>query len=180
MDDIFIKKVRSGDHHAFRYFVSKYKDMAYSIALSIIKEEFASQEVVQDAFMKAFRNLASFSHKSAFSTWFYRIVVNEALNKWKKKENDPVIYTEQIADDVADDGLLTVSLEEDQIVMVNEALQKMNTNESLALRLFYLQGESIKEVCEITGWSESNTKVILHRARKNMLAIMKHLLTQVS
>lgn len=152
--------------------------MAYSIALSIIKEEFAAQEIVQDAFIKAFKNLASFSHKSAFSTWFYRIIVNEALGRKKREKREPVIYTEQITEDAVDNEQLTILNEEEQMQQVNEALLLLSANESLVLRLFYLQGESIKEVTEITGWSESNTKVLLHRARKNMLTIMKQLTTR--
>ena len=180
MDDLFISKVCDGDHHAFRYFVSKYKDMAYSIALSIIKEEFVAQEIVQDAFIKAFKNLSSFSHKSTFSTWFYRIIVNEALGRKKREKREPVIYTEKIAEDAIDNEQLNLLNEEEQMQQVNEALLLLNANESLVLRLFYLQGESIKEVSEITGWSESNTKVLLHRARKNMYAIMKQLITRQS
>jgi RNA polymerase sigma-70 factor (ECF subfamily) len=45
---------------------------------------------------------------------------------------------------------------------------KMPSNESLALRLFYLEELSVQELCEITGWTLANSKVILHRARKRM------------
>ena len=49
---------------------------------------------------------------------------------------------------------------------INKALEQLSPNESLALRLFYLEEESVKDVSEITGWSEENVKVILHRGRK--------------
>lgn len=175
MDDVFIKKVCNGDTDAFRYFVSKYKDMAYTIAFSISKNEFAAQEIAQEAFVKAFKNLASFSQKSSFSTWFYRIVVNEGLLRLKKEKKEPVIYTDVI-EEIPDEESLASFSKEEKSIMISEALTKLPANESLVLRLYYLQGESIKEVCEITGWSESNTKVMLHRARKNMYTIMLQLM----
>ncbi len=173
MDDVFIKKVCAGDHDAFRYFVSKYKDMGFTVAVSVVKDEFIAQEVLQDAFMKAYRSLSSFSNRSSFRTWFYRIVVNEALSRLRKEKRDLISYTDDLNDEKADETLLSDLKEEEQIQQINEALQKLPPKESLVLRLFYLQEESIKEVCEVTGWTESNTKVILHRARKNMFRIMQ-------
>lgn len=176
MDDVFIKKVCEGDHNAFRYFVSKYKDMAYSIAISIVKDEFRAQEISQDAFVKAFKNLSSFSGKSSFSTWLYRIVVNEALMSIRKEKREPFIYTNQLEECMENENKLTSFNEEEQTQLITEALLKLPSKESLALRLFYLQEESIKEVREITGWSEANIKVILHRARKNMSIILRKLM----
>ena len=176
MDDVFIKKVCKGDKDAFRYFVSKYKDMGFTVAISVVKDEFAAQEVLQDAFIKAYRNLPSFSNRSSFKTWFYRIVVNEALMRLKKDKKEFISFTDELTTETFDENALTTLKEEEQIHLINEALQKLAPKESLVLRLFYLQEESIREVCEITGWTASNTKVILHRARKNMSLIMHQLI----
>ncbi len=176
MDDVYIKKVCNGDRDAFRYLVNKYKDMAYSIALSVVKEEYAAQEIMQEAFVKAYRNLSSFSHQSRFSTWFYRIVTNEALLYLKKQKKELISFTEVYTDEPADESFLTGLAKEEQAYLINEALQKLSPKESLALRLFYLEEENIKEVCEITGWTEANTKVILHRARKNIFALLTQLM----
>ena len=59
--------------------------------------------------------------------------------------------------------------------LVNEGLQLLPPNESLVLRLFYLEEESIKNVSDITGWTISNTKVTLHRARKNLFKVLNQL-----
>lgn len=79
------KKVLEGDVDAFRYFVNKYQDMAYSLANSICKSEFLAEEATQEAFVKAFQNLDKFKQKSSFTTWFYKILVNESLRKIKRK-----------------------------------------------------------------------------------------------
>lgn len=168
MDEIYINKVCQGDEDAFRYFLREYKDMAFTVAVSVVKDEFIAQEVVQDAFIKAFKGLKSFNKKSTFRTWFYRIVVNEDFMCLKKLKKEIVWFGDDYKNDVPDESVLLCLQEEEQTYLINAALKKLPPKESLALRLFYLQEESIKEVCEITGWSEANTKVILQRARKNM------------
>lgn len=176
MDDIYIEKVLSGDREAFRYFLKEYKDMAFSVAMSVVKDEYIAQEVAQDAFVKAFTALKSFNRQSKFSTWFYRIVVNEALTRLKKIKKEIIFFNPEYEADIPDESFLASLKEEEQTYLINEALKKLIPNESLALRLFYLQEESIKDVCEITGWSESNTKVTLHRARKNMFVVLSELM----
>lgn len=175
MDDFYIEKVRSGDIQAFRYFVKEYKDMAFSVAMSVVKDEFVAEEVVQDAFLKAFKALASFNKKSKFSTWFYRIVLNEGLAKMNKMKKDFVLFTENYDEEIMDESALLALEADEQSYLVNAALVQLAPKESVALRLFYLQEESIKEVCAITGWTEANTRVILHRARKNMLKVVNSL-----
>jgi RNA polymerase sigma-70 factor (ECF subfamily) len=150
--------------------------MAFSVAMSVIKDEFIAQEVVQDSFVKAFGALKSFNRQSKFSTWFYRIVVNEALTRLKKLKREIISFTADYEADIPDESFLASLKDEEQTYLINEALKKLIPNESLALRLFYLQEESIKEVCEITGWSESNTKVTLHRARKNMFTVLSRVM----
>ena len=180
MDDFFyIRKVCEGDHDAFRYFIRTYKDMAYNIAVSILKDEFAAQEAVQDAFVKVYRNIRSFNKKSTFATWFYRIVTNEALMHLRKSKKEIIDFTGEYDEDFDTADLFSVEQDE-QAFIINEALHKLSPKESLALRLFYLQEESVKDVCQITGWSESSTKTILHRARKNMLKVLTGLLKMKS
>jgi RNA polymerase sigma-70 factor (ECF subfamily) len=176
MDEFYIRKVCEGDTEAFRYFVKEYQDMAFSIAVSVVKDPFLAEEVVQDAFLKAFNGLRGFNKRSKFSTWFYRIVINEAFMRLKKIKKEIVSFCGEYEKDVGDEGLFLSVQEEEQTWLLNKALEKLAPKESLALRLFYLQEEDIKGVCDLTGWSESNAKVILFRARKNMFAVLKEMM----
>lgn len=171
VEELTIKKVLNGDTEAFRYFVTAYKDLAFSVAVSVVKNEFAAADIVQESFLKAFENLKSFKGKSKFSTWLYRIVINESFKSVQKKK---VYYTDSVIEleDVQKDKLKDA----DQKFFVNEVLKIMSPNESLVLRLFYLSENSIKEICEMTGWDESKAKVTLHRARKTMEEKLSRLL----
>ena len=80
MDSEFIQKVLDGDSYAYRFFIEKYRDMAYSLAVSVVKDEFTAADVVQEAFLKAFENLnkmmvieprgeQSDQYKEAYESW---------------------------------------------------------------------------------------------------------------
>jgi RNA polymerase sigma-70 factor (ECF subfamily) len=79
MDEIHIQRILEGDSEAYRFLISKYKDMAYSIAMSIIKNEYDAEEILQIAFVNAFNNLNSFRRNSKFSTWLNKIIINESF-----------------------------------------------------------------------------------------------------
>jgi RNA polymerase sigma factor (sigma-70 family) len=169
MDEIYIPKVLNGDANAFRFLIRKYKDIGYSLAMSVVKDEFAAQDVLQASFVIAFSKLSTFKGKSKFCTWLYRIIINEAFKALKKQKKDIVSYQESPVNHSVDIDETGLKIEgDDQRYYINEALKLLSPNESLALRLFYLGENSIEEITEITGWSNSNVKVILHRARINM------------
>jgi RNA polymerase sigma factor (sigma-70 family) len=174
MDDLYIQKVLEGDREAFRFIIKKYKDMSYSLAMSVVNDEFAAQEIVQISFVKAYSALAGFKGKSKFSTWLYRIVINEAFQVVKKQGKNAVVYgelPENAAPEV--DEFSSKIAEDEKRYYIQETLKKLPSNESLALRLFYLEENSIEDIIEMTGWSCSNVKVILHRARINMKQHLK-------
>jgi RNA polymerase sigma-70 factor (ECF subfamily) len=174
MDDFYLQKIIEGNADSFRYFIRKYKDKGYSLAISVVKNEYQAEEVLQNAFIKAYAALKSFKGKSKFSTWFYRILINEAFKSLKKQANTSHTDIEPFSGKLHEKEYFQINAEEeDHKFYINEALRRINPNESLALRLFYLEECSVEEITEITGWSCSNVKVILHRGRQNMKIILK-------
>jgi RNA polymerase sigma-70 factor (ECF subfamily) len=176
MDEIYIQKVLDGDVQAFRYFLKEYKDMAYTLAISVVKDEFVAQEVVQDAFLKAFGNLQHFNKRSTFRTWFYRIVINESLKRLKRLRNEKIIYGHEDGEIAIDNSMLLNMQKEEQLKMINTALDKLDPRESLALRLLYLEEQNTKTVSELMGLSVANIKVLLFRARRSMLQVCNELI----
>lgn len=174
MDSVYIQNILNGNTEDFRFLIRKYKDLAFSVAVSVVKNEFDADEVVQEAFIKAFSNLKSFRGQSEFKTWFYRILINEAFKFLQKSKKEWLLHTDCPLPDVEDfeDNFLGMCHEEQKMV-VTESLRKIPPKESLSLKLFYLEGNSISDISSMTGWSEANIKVILHRARKHLLEVVK-------
>jgi len=177
MEEAYIKRVTGGDAEAFRFLIRKYQHMAFTVAMSVVKDEYIAEEVTQEAFIKAFENLKKFRFQSKFSTWLYRIVVNLAFRQLKKLKSQEDNYFNAANDGFTDepDGFDRLN-KIDRTYYINKVLEVLSPKESLALRLFYLDENSIEEVNDITGWSKSNTKVILHRARKNFYTALSELL----
>ena len=177
MDELYIEKVLNGDIDAYKYFVRQYKDMAFTVAVSVLKSEFDAKDAVQEAFIIAFRKLRSFKGKSKFSSWFCRIVINEALKQVNKKGREPYNLPEMpdVSLEEIPQSLASIK-EEQQKCFIDLALQNLSSKEALSLTLFYLEEYSVEEVSDLTGWSVSNVKVILFRARKSMYCELNRIL----
>jgi len=168
VEDFYIDKVLQGDKHAFRYFVKEYKNHAYNLAISIVKDADNAEDIVQDSFIKAYKSLRSFKRDAKFSSWLYRIVVNEAYMFLRKNK---INFSE--IDDRISQLAFEESKENEQLELAKKMMLSLNPNEALVLNLFYLEEKKIKEIAFITGWSTSNVKVLLHRARKNVKKLLK-------
>lgn len=169
MPDRYVEQVLNGDKEAFRFIIRECKDDSYNLAISIVKEEYAAKEVVQKSFIKAYEGLADFKREAAFTTWFHRIVVNESYQLLRSRKPDRNRPLEESQHTVRAKNSVDQTIDEQhKRYCIQAVLKQMKPDESLALNLFYLNEYKIKEICEITGWSNSNAKVILHRARKSM------------
>ena len=178
--ELIIAKVKEGDMAAFNVLIDEYKAMAFTLALKLMKNREDAEEVAQDAFLKAYRSIHQFEGKSKFSTWLYTIVYNTALTRLRKKQ----LPTSDL--DFHQDESLTSYSESDKewrklqkserSSYIKQALGMLSSDDQVAITLFYLNENSLQEICEITGWELSNVKVRLHRARKRLLKALEQLL----
>jgi RNA polymerase sigma-70 factor, ECF subfamily len=94
-DLALVHACKSGDAAAFEELVKRYDAKLFRIAHHITHNREDAEETVQDAFLKAFRNLSSFQEKSQFSTWLFRITVNESLMKLRKRRQSREVSIEE-------------------------------------------------------------------------------------
>jgi RNA polymerase sigma factor (sigma-70 family) len=170
-----VEQVKQGDMLAFRLLVDMHKTMAFNIALQIVRNREDAEEIAQDAFLKAYQAIGSFKGDSKFSTWFYRIVFNLAISKTRKKR----IETSNIDDVKISDQQITEAFEafnmlekDDRVQQLKEAMDSLREEESLIIGLFYMNENSVEEISGITGFTISNVKVKLHRARKKLFELL--------
>ena len=99
-EGVLVRRAQAGDHEAFTALVRQYERHIYRLALNITKDPTDAEDVLQEAFLKAYSNLKSFQGDSRFYTWLVRIVVNEALMKLRKQRSAPamVALDEPISD----------------------------------------------------------------------------------
>jgi RNA polymerase sigma-70 factor (ECF subfamily) len=177
LETAYLRQVIDGNVSRFSWFVDRYKDLVYSVAYRILGNEQDSEEAVQDAFLQAYKSIATFRQEARFSTWLCRIVVNQSLARLRKRK--PQQRYEDI--EVADEQIGTIEtgyrrlLAKDQTRMIDRALEKLEPEDRLVLTLYYLDEQSVGEVAAITGIPGDNIKMRLHRARKRMYGILNRL-----
>ncbi|MDF7820521.1 sigma-70 family RNA polymerase sigma factor [Runella sp. MFBS21] len=176
-DALLIAKIKAGDTLACRMLVEKHKDVSFSLACSILKDEHLAHDALQEAFLRVFTNLRHFRFESSFSTWLYRIVVNTSYtlrDKSKKEYFEEIDSTTQETAQDATSGW-EVLLSNERKIYIQRALAMLKAEEALVLRLFYLCDLGISDIEEITELSQTNIKVLLHRGRKNMFILLEKL-----
>ncbi|MFT6871290.1 MAG: RNA polymerase sigma factor (sigma-70 family) [Roseivirga sp.] len=178
--ELIIAKVKEGDMTAFNVLIDEYKAMAFTLALKLMKNREDAEEVAQDAFLKAYKNIRQFEGNSKFSTWLYTIVYNTALTKLRKKKLPMTELDfhqeENLASYSESDNEWRHLQKSERSDYIKEALDLLSNEDQIVITLFYLNENSLHEICEITNWELSNVKVRLHRARKRLLKALEQLL----
>jgi len=176
MDAHYINEVLNGNTNAFGYFVRKYQNKAFGVAISIVKREDDAKDVVQESYITAYSSLHNFRNDAKFSTWFYRIVVNTALQFIKREKRIVEVAGEY---SITDDEKIAFNdaifhLEKQYLKkLINSVFKKISAREALILQLYYIEDQSIAETEEITGFTNANVKVLLHRGRTSFYKILK-------
>lgn len=179
-DDIQIEKTLQGDTTAFALLIDKYQKMAFTLAFNILLNREDAEEAAQDAFLKAFSALHTFKREAKFSTWLYRIVVNTSLNKAKRKKISTITLENvntQAHIAFPDEALSACHLQ-DQKRMIQESMLSLKEIERLVITLYYLNELNTAEVAKVSGLSQSNVKVLLHRSRQKLATKLTELLKE--
>ncbi|WP_320054344.1 sigma-70 family RNA polymerase sigma factor [uncultured Acetobacteroides sp.] len=169
-DLILVQRAKENYSPAVAELINRYKGMVYTIALKVLKDKDEAEEVAQESFVKAFTKLNLFRMDSGFSSWLYRIAYNTAISRTREKKREMEYKQETVATESFEQQAKAFSTleQDDRKRYLNQAMQQLNSDDSLMLILFYYDGKSLEEISQITGYSDSNVKVRLYRARKKL------------
>lgn len=177
-----ILQVINGNTGAYKLLIDAYKDLVFTLVIKIVRNREVAEEVAQDVFLKAYHSLGNFKNESKFSTWLFRIAYNTAISRIRKKTittltiDDSII--ENFTTDAVQENLDSIDNEE-RLSILKLALNDLNEDEQLLIDLFYFHHQSIEEICKITGLTDSNVKVKLHRTRKKLYESMDNRLKKI-
>ncbi len=170
-DQHLIAATLRGDQASYRVLVERYQDYVFTVAFKVLRNREEAEEAAQDAFLKAYRALASFEQRSKFSTWLYQIAWRAAIDRQRlKKLNKQSIDDEKSFLQIGDLEPTPIELlqQKNTKKLVQQALNNMKPEDAALLTLYYLQEQSVKEISGITGLTESNIKVKLFRLRDSL------------
>lgn len=170
-DNQCITQVLKGDKASYAWLVDRYKDMVFTLAMRIAQGREDAEEITQDAFINAFKKLSSFKKEAKFSTWLYRIAYNEAISRVRKRKTVTMRLEEEITAEIAEqqveEEVLGLDTREQKWV-VDKLLANLPELDQALVTLFYLDEMPVSDISRVTGLSESNVKVRLHRIRKKI------------
>lgn len=163
---------RTGDQGAFEELVERHKQKAYRIAFDFSRDREEAKDLSQEAFLRAYTHLDNFDGRSAFYTWFYRILVNVCLDYKRRKQRTTLEeFNEAVENQMEPSHASQRPASPDQHVMakqlsrkVGAALEALPAKQRTAFILKNHQGLSIKEIAEMMQTAEGTVKVHLHRA----------------
>lgn len=182
-----IASILAGNSHEFHNLIRPHERSVYVMALSLLHNEADAEDVAQEAFLKAFRNLASFRGDSKFGTWLISITLNEARSRLRSRNNVKI----ESLDEPSEDGHshVTPALLRDWREIPSETLERKEVRGLLQqaitdLPLIYrevfllrdIEELSVSESAEALGITIASVKVRLHRAR---LMLQKKLVPQL-
>ena len=149
---------------AFGQLVEAYQPRVRRFLLNLtMGDEMLTDDLAQETFIKAYVGIRSFKGMSAFGTWLYRIAYNEFYSHVRK-------HHEEHVDDMARIGKVSTAATDaiDASMTVQEALTRLNDNERIAVTLFYIEDQPLKQVAKIMQLPEGSVKSLIHRAKGKM------------
>jgi len=179
------RQSRAGDESAFAEIVRRYSPRVFKVASRFFRQRSLVEEIAQEVFLKAFTQLGSYEGRGSMEGWFTRIATNTCLNTLRKQR--PELTVSDLTEDEnnwLDEKLSDVATElhhssERKLVaadLADRVLGILSPEDRIAVTMIDGEDASIKEVAEMTGWSESKVKVRAFRARRKIREAMEKLL----
>lgn len=150
---------------------------AYWTALDIVGDPATAEDLCQEALIRAYERWDEFRHQAAPDTWLYRILVNLCLNHrrrrgiWSRISQTLRLDAERDADWQSHAPLLNPEQQlrdRETVEAIHKAMEALSVNQRTAFALRYLQGFSVTEVADVTGWASGTVKSHLFRALRTM------------
>lgn len=173
-----VRLVKQGDENGFNFLYEETYKSKYYLALKYMQNEEAAKDVLQDAYIQAFRKLDTLENPEKFASWLGIIVANTAKNALQKK--NPMLFSEIVGDQeeeefeyqIEDESIenqpeIAYSQRETQ-ELVHELIDSLSEEQRMCILMFHIEGQSISEIAESLGCSENTVKSRLNYGRKNI------------
>jgi len=167
-----IAQACQGDEEAFRLIFERYSRPVISFLYDLVSDRGLAEELTQETFVRAYRNLPTMREETKLSTWLFGIarnVAREALRS-RARDNDQVDLDDKAVQSLSDGGLVPVErlLGKELNEVIRRSLAALDEDKRLVFTLKIFQQCSYEEMAEITGFSIAKLKTDLHRARSEM------------
>jgi RNA polymerase sigma-70 factor (ECF subfamily) len=173
-DETLVAATLAGEDAAFAELVRRHKRRVLGTASRFARDAHQLDDIGQEVFLRAFRNLAKFRRDAPFEHWLARITVSACYDFLRKERR----VREQVSLDAHDFDLRDTGADAALAAgrareVVAHAMRQLSPEEHLIITLAELEERPMREIAELTGWSESNVKVRAFRARQSLKKILQ-------
>lgn len=175
-EELLVKRLQSEDtcQEAFRELVSIYKQRLYWHIRNIIKDHEDTDDVLQNTFIKVFRNIQQFKGDSKLYSWMYRIATNESITFLNKKAKHQKITSEELKDQIINNLQSDVYFEGDEIQLkLQKAIATLPDKQQQVFNMKYFEELKYREMAELLETSEGALKASYHIAAKKIEEYLK-------
>ena len=175
-----VRLAQGGDEQAFEQLVRRHQQKVFGLVARVLHRQDDVEDIAQQVFLKVYLSLNRFDQRAAFSTWLYKITVNECWDHLRKKKVRPLVYESDLSEEQVSrlDGLATLdrpteALDERAEVRqtLEWALEALPEQDRELLLLKEVEGFSVQELAEILNLNVNTVKVKLFRARGRIMEI---------
>lgn len=175
-----VHKAQAGDTQAFAELVQAHQQFAYNVALRSVNNSQDAEDIVQDAFVKAWKSLSRFRLEARFRTWLYRIVMNICYNQLPKLRKELGCLEQgsgqvQLVETNPDMDPAAQLEGKETIAFVQQQVKSLPGQYQILLMLRYQQGCSYAEISEILDLPLGTVKTGIFRARERLKEAVYHL-----
>ena len=167
-----IARILDGHAEDFGYFLERYSQEAFAIVVRLVPQQEDAEELVQDAFVRAFTRLETFGGRSSFSTWICRIAYTTAVS-WLRKRRIRYLSIDdrpQLSDKEIDEALD----DESRIEELRRAITLLKPDEQTLITLYYYDNRPLNDIAYILDAEPNTLATRLHRIRRKLYLLMKH------
>ncbi|MBK6937322.1 MAG: RNA polymerase sigma factor [Chitinophagaceae bacterium] len=171
MQDVeLIQSILDGNQRDYELLVKKYQTNVFRTAIGMLHNKEDAEEITQDVFIKVFHSLSSFSGKSAFSTWLYRIAINTSISYLRKKKRKGVWIelTDFFHIQSKEKHTELVLTEKNDKILIQQAIDSLSDKQKLAFILTKHEELPQRQVAEIMEISEGAVEQLVVRAKTNL------------
>jgi RNA polymerase sigma-70 factor, ECF subfamily len=181
-DRELVRRAQDEDKEAFEELVRRHQHRVFAVAGGILRRREDVEDIAQQVFVKAYFSLKRFDQRAAFSTWLYKITVNECWDLLRKKKVRPLVYESDLSEEqarqfgandekYAEEPDISDRLEARQ--RVENLLEGLDERDRTMLILKEVEGFAVEEIAEILGLNANTVKVRLFRARRRIVLLAK-------
>ena len=164
----WIEEVLLGNKQAYAQIINKYKNPLYAIILRMTGNQQDAADLVQEAFIKIYRQLGKFDGKGSFASWMYRVAINHCMDEFRKKhfKMEQVEIREDDVKNFHDPEVIFLKKEKNR--QLEKLMGGLPEDERMILLLRFVNEQSYSEISECMGLSLATVRNKLHRAKKKL------------